>query len=112
MDVQDIRKACTETLIIGLLRERPMHGYEMAKEIERRSEGYFRFKHATLYPALHRLEKQGLIAGAWQGPDEGRRRPRKHYRLTPRGASWHESNTSEWQEFFAAMATLIPELAR
>lgn len=110
MDVQDIRRACTETLIMGLLRERAMHGYEMAKEIERRSGGYFRLAHATLYPALHRLEKQGLVAGLWQGPAEGRR-PRRHYRLTRAGAAWHRRNTSEWQELFAAMGTLIPELA-
>lgn len=109
MDVQDIRKGCTETLIIGLLRERSMHGYEMAKEIERRSEGYFRFKHSTLYPILHKLEKRGLIEGKWDSPNQGR--PRKHYDLTSSGAAWHKRNTSDWREFFSVMGSMIPELA-
>jgi len=109
MEVQDIRKGCTETLIIGLLRERDMHGYEMAKEIERRSQGYFLFKHSTLYPILHKLEKRGLIEWQWDRPPKGR--PRKHYGLTPAGAAWHERNASDWREFFAAMGSLIPELA-
>ena len=108
MEVKDIRKGCTETLLIGLLRDGPMHGYEMAKEIERRSRGYFKLKHSTLYPILHKLEKRGLLRGSWQSPAEGR--PRKHYSLTPAGAAYHEQNTSDWRELFAAVQTLIPEV--
>ncbi len=110
MDVDNVKKACTETLILRMLREGPMHGYEMAKEVERRSEGYFAFKHGTLYPLLHRLEKQGLVRGEWSPPADGER-PKKHYRLTRAGQRYHAENTSAWREFIGVLAALVPELA-
>ena len=111
MDVKNVKKACTETLLLRMLREGPMHGYEMAKEVERRSEGYFAFKHGTLYPILHRLEKQGLIAGEWSAPQEGER-PKKHYRLTRAGQRYQAENTDAWREFFAVLSALVPEVAQ
>lgn len=109
MTTNNLKKACTETLIIKLLDENPMHGYEMAKEIERRSQGYFEFKHGTLYPLLHRLEEQGLIKGEWSTKEE---RPRKYYRLTRAGRRAHEKNTVEMQTFFRVMLEVMPEAGR
>jgi DNA-binding PadR family transcriptional regulator len=110
VDVDNVKKACTETLILRLLREGPRHGYDMAKEVERRSEGYFTFKHGTLYPILHRLEKQGLIAGEWTVPAEGQR-PKKHYRLTRKGRRYQLQSTRAWQEFLGMLTALVPEVA-
>ncbi len=110
MNVENIKKACTETLVLQMLLERPMHGYEMAKEVERRSEGYFAFKHGTLYPILHRLERQGLIRGRWSKPEKGER-ARKAYELTRAGRRYRESNTAAWREFVVAFGSLLPEVA-
>ena len=110
MDIENIKKACTETLVIKLLTKGPMHGYEMAKEVERRSSGYFVFKHGTLYPILHRLEKEGLIMGKWSA-GEPAERPRKYYQLTKAGRRSHKANAAAWREFFGVMAFLVPEVA-
>ena len=76
-----------------------MHGYEMGKEIEGRSSGYFSFAHSTLYPVLHKLEKKGLIRGEWQQSDN--ERPRKYYALTAAGSATTRTTgssgeTSSW----------------
>lgn len=108
MDVENLKKACTETLIINLLLAGPMHGYQMAKEVERRSGGYFVFKHGTLYPILHKLEKRRLIKGRWSAGKPGER-PRKYYELTQAGHRCHQENTAAWREFFRVMGGIIPE---
>ena len=58
---RDFRKGSTKVLILNVLAERPMYGYQIAKELKRRSQGYFAFKEGTLYPALHGMEKEGLL---------------------------------------------------
>jgi PadR family transcriptional regulator PadR len=110
MDIGNIKKACTETLVVQLLTKGSLHGYEMAKEVERRSGGYFVFKHGTLYPTLHRLEKDGIIAGKWSAGEPGER-PRKYYHLTKKGRRSRQKNTAAWKEFFAILTNLIPEVA-
>jgi DNA-binding PadR family transcriptional regulator len=109
MDVTNIKKACSETLVLALLGEREMHGYEIASEIDRRSNGYFTLKHGTLYPTLHRLEEQGLVSGEWVAG--GQERPRKYYRLTKKGHDYRNANTSEWRDFVVAIAALVPGVA-
>ena len=71
-EVQNLTKSCNEALILAILAERPRHGYQLALELEERSNGFFRFNHGTLYPILHKLENDGLIRGTWS--DEGPRR--------------------------------------
>src|SRR5689334_14721328 len=100
MDALRMKNACSETLVLGRLQKQPMHGYETCKEIERRSQGFFVFKHSTLYPILHRLADEGLITGKWVELDSGK--PQKQYRLTPKGVAYHRDNVSHWQELFAA----------
>ena len=109
MEVNRIKKACTETLVISLLKQKPMHGYQMCKEIERRSAAYFSLKHSTLYPILHRLEKEGLIAGEWVSLDAGK--PKKHYHLTPRGEGHYRESADHWRGFIEAMIRMVPEAA-
>ncbi|MBN1946604.1 MAG: helix-turn-helix transcriptional regulator [Bradymonadales bacterium] len=105
MELTAIRNACTETLIISLLIDRPMHGYEIGKEIERRSRGYFQFKHSTLYPVLHRLERRGLISGEWVHPPGGK--PQKRYHLTEAGDRYSQQDAASWGEFIAAMGCFL-----
>jgi PadR family transcriptional regulator PadR len=82
-----------------------MYGYQIIKELERRSQGYFRFKEGTLYPALHRLEKAGLITGRWQMLSNGR--PRRYYYLTAKGRAKLAVERTQWQDFLNAMNLII-----
>jgi PadR family transcriptional regulator PadR len=82
-----------------------MYGYQIIRELERRSEGYFKFKEGTLYPALHRLEKAGLIEGKWQTLSSGRQR--RYYYITDKGRRVLAEKMSQWREFFAAMNLII-----
>ena len=63
MHQQELLKGNTTTLLLALLELEPMYGYQIVKEMNRRSSGYFAFKEGTLYPALHRLEQDNLVEG-------------------------------------------------
>lgn len=93
----DLRKGSVRALILSLLEEKPMYGYQLSKELQRRSRGYFEFKEGTLYPALHRLEKEGLLRGQWQVIAEGP--SRKVYHLTDKGREELARSQQEWATF-------------
>jgi PadR family transcriptional regulator, regulatory protein PadR len=95
-DSQGLGRRINELLLLSVLRRGPLHGYQAALEIEQRSAGYFRFNHGTLYPILHRLEQEGLIAGVWTDPEEGR--ARKEYALTRAGRSYLAELETVWRE--------------
>lgn len=61
IDIQSLSRSCNEVLILSVLSSGPHHGYQLALELEEKSQGAFRFQHGTLYPILHKLEKSGLI---------------------------------------------------
>ena len=106
MDLErELLKGNTPTLILAVLREGPLHGYAIAREIERRSGKGLSFKEGTLYPALHALEKQDWIAGEWSG-GEGTR-SRKTYRITPAGLAEMESRTQTWTRFADAVDRVL-----
>ncbi|MBM3157053.1 MAG: helix-turn-helix transcriptional regulator, partial [Chloroflexi bacterium] len=71
---REMLKGSTDHLILSLIGQEPMYGYRLIKEIGMRSEGYFQFKESTLYPALHRLERDGLITGRWERLSNGQER--------------------------------------
>ncbi len=95
-----------EPLLLYLISEQPMYGYQTIKELESRSQGYFRFKEGTLYPVLHRLEKSGLIHGQWQTLPTGRRR--KYYHITDKGRAALVERARQWQEFLTAIDLIAP----
>jgi DNA-binding PadR family transcriptional regulator len=82
-----------------------MYGYQIIKELDRKSQGYFKFKEGTLYPALHRLERAGLILGKWQMLSNGRQR--RYYSITDKGHKVLVAKRSQWQDFFTAMNLII-----
>jgi PadR family transcriptional regulator PadR len=92
-----LRKGSVKALILSLLQEQPMYGYQLGKALQRRSKGYFEFKEGTLYPALHRMEQQGLLRGEWQVVNEGP--SRKVYHLTDKGREELARSQSEWATF-------------
>src|ERR687888_607614 len=106
MDTErELLKGNTPTLVLAVLRDGPRHGYAIAREIERRSGNALRFKEGTLYPALHALEREGLITGAWNSEPGGRER--KVYHITPAGLAELERRTHTWTEFATAIFRVI-----
>jgi len=98
---QDLIKGNIDTLLLSLVSQQPMYGYQVMQELEGRSQGYFKFKEGTLYPALHRLEKTGLLQGQWQILPNGRQR--RYYSITDKGRRVLVEQTAQWKDFFAAM---------
>ncbi len=101
----ELVKNNTESLLLFLIGQQPMYGYQIIKELDNRSQGYFQFKEGTLYPALHRLEKMNLIEGRWQESTEGRRR--RYYYITEKGLNLLVRRKSEWLDFLKAMNLII-----
>ena len=96
--IQNLTKNCNENLILAILFKEKKHGYQLALEIEDKSNGQFKFNHGTLYPILHKLEKDGLIKGTWK--QEGPKRKRKYYSITAKGKKYARQQLVEWQNFF------------
>lgn len=107
---RELKKGSAELLILSLVEARARHGYEISKLIEERSGGRLRFKVASLYPLLYRLEERGWIAGRWvERPGERRRR---FYRLTAGGRRMLAAQRDHWQQFVDAIAQITePENA-
>ena len=92
-------------LILSLLSERAMYGYEILQEAERRSASQFQMKEGTLYPALHQMERAGFLSSQWREGESGR--ARKYYTLTAKGRRQAESKRRQWEAISAAMRTIL-----
>lgn len=102
---RELLKGNTDSLLLCLINSRPTYGYQIVKELEKRSDGYFQFKEGTLYPALHRLEKDNLIKGKWQMLPNGQQR--RYYYITKRGQQALTTRLAIWQDFSAAVRAII-----
>ena len=107
LDIQSLSRSCNEILILSTLSSGGHHGYQLALELEQESGGAFRFKHGTLYPILHKLEKDGLISGDWL--EEESKRKRKSYRLTAAGRQHLQDQKGAWREFFDRFFNVVGE---
>jgi PadR family transcriptional regulator PadR len=108
LEIQDLTRNCNESLILAILYKEKKHGYQIALEIERRSKGIFKFNHGTLYPILHKLEKEGLIKGNWKR--EGPKRKRKYYSLSTRGKKYIEIQIRNWRNFYQHFFEIVGEI--
>jgi PadR family transcriptional regulator PadR len=105
----DMRTGSTGVMILRLLADEPMYGYQMVKELQARSEGYFEMEQGTLYPALHRLERDGLVRSEWQIISEGP--PRKYYKITEAGQATLRESAAQWADFSHSLLKLLDGLA-
>ena len=94
------------TLILEALEQEPSHGYRIAQRIKERSKGVLDFKEGTLYPALHKLEKDGLVE-SFEGVEKGR--PRRYYRITESGHGMLAKDRAEWRELSRAVTFILEE---
>jgi len=104
MDAELI-KGTLSLLILSLLSRRPMYGYEIATTVAEDTNGAFQWKEGSLYPALHRLERGGLIRSQWQGVPGGRRR--KYYDLTDDGRDALREKTECWGQLHQAVNRVL-----
>src|SRR5690349_16496366 len=95
----DLIRGHLDRLLLAVLEDAPGHGYELARRLAARSGGELGVPEGSLYPALHRLERGGLVASAWS--DGGGRR-RRVYRLTAAGRREVARSRAEWQTFSSA----------
>jgi PadR family transcriptional regulator PadR len=102
---RDLLKGSSNYLLLTLLEQQPMYGYQIVKELEARSDGYFVFKEGTLYPALHRLEKAGMISSNWQMLPNGR--SRRYYFITDRGKAKLAMEKTQWRDFLNAVHLIL-----
>ena len=102
---RELLKGNTDSLLLCLISRQPTYGYQIVKELEKRSNGYFQFKEGTLYPALHRLERDNLITGKWQILPNGQQR--RYYYITENGQQVLAKRLATWQDFSSAVKAVI-----
>jgi transcriptional regulator len=92
-------------LILDVLARGDNYGYQIAQTVMGESRGSFELKEGSLYPALHRLERQNFLRAYWIDSDEGRRR--KYYRLTPKGRGALKQKRDEWRRFASGIEGVL-----
>ena len=100
--VDAAKKGSADVLILALVEEQALHGYEIARRIEARSGGTLRFTLASLYETLYRLEERGWIRGRWI--ERAGQRRRRRYRITDSGRRVLAGQREDWARFIAALA--------
>lgn len=95
----------TELLVLALLAQEDMYGYQMIAELARRSDRVFEMKEGTLYPVLHGLEQSGAVEAYRTEAPTGRER--KYYRLTKRGTELLRAQSGEWRRYSGAVNAVL-----
>lgn len=95
---QQLLKGFIDPIILSVLKQLPMYGYQIAKELVRRSTGYLTLKTGTIYPSLIRLEKQGLVTSEWR--QNTAHRGRRYYQITKKGHRFLNDRAVEWHNFY------------
>src|SRR5437764_8853828 len=92
-----LKKGSAELLILSLLENEARHGYDLSKLIETRSGGLLKFRVASLYPLLYRLDHRAWIQGRWV--EKAGQPPRRYYKLTAAAAGVLASQRTTWRDF-------------
>jgi DNA-binding PadR family transcriptional regulator len=91
-------------MLIAIVADGPLHGYGVAQALKQRSGGVFDLPEGTIYPALHRLERSGLLASKWSTASG---RKRRVYQVTARGRRAVTDSRAQWRQFSAAVEAVI-----
>ena len=102
----DLLRGNTDSLLLFLIDTLECaYGYQLIKETRSRSQGFFRFKEGTVYPALRKLENEGLVEGEWQVLPTGQER--RYYRITEKGSEVLKDRMAMWHSFTTAMNLVL-----
>jgi DNA-binding PadR family transcriptional regulator len=102
--IEQLKKGITETALLYLINEVQTYGYNIIKELEKRTTGYLKLKGGTIYPALQRLELKGLVQ-SWQ--QRSGHRARRYYQITDKGRQFLSKRLAEWRDFSLAVSKLM-----
>jgi PadR family transcriptional regulator, regulatory protein PadR len=102
----DLLQGTLDMLILRTLLFGPAHGHEVAKHIQRTTDDVLQVEHGSLYPALHRLERKGLVAAKWE-TGGNLKREFKYYRLTAAGKKRLTAEESKWKRMSDAIARIM-----
>jgi PadR family transcriptional regulator PadR len=98
----ELMQGALDLLVLQVLQWGPQHGHGIGQAIRQRSEDALQVEHGSLYPALHRLEKQGWLASEWKISEANRRA--RYYKLTPNGRRQLLAEQSRWKQLVRAVA--------
>ena len=101
---KELLKGSTTMLILEMLKNQNMYGYEMIKKLSEKSQNVFELKEGTLYPILHGLEEENLITSYW---DETTSKKRKYYSITEKGKKSLKEKKEEWKIFSSGINRVI-----
>ncbi len=104
---KQLLKGTIPLLVLQLLGQTDLYGYQLIKSLEQISAGVFRFSEGTLYPVLHTLERDGHLRAYWRDSDVGRRR--KYYTITAAGRRELTARAAEWRTFAGAIDAVLGE---
>ena len=104
MDTELI-KGTLSLIILSLLSRREMYGYEIVTTVKEETDGVFEWKAGSLYPSLHKLEKDGMIRGQWEGEPDSRQR--KYYHLAEAGRTALVEKEESWSQLHAAVNQIM-----
>ena len=100
----EVLKGHVDLLLLSALEGEPGHGYGLVEALRERSEGAFDLAEGTVYPALYRLERQGLVESSWE---DGPTRRRRMYRLTSSGRAELQRERADWSDYVRAMQAVV-----
>src|ERR1700691_6166496 len=103
----DLLQGTLDMLILRTLLFGPAHGHQIAKHIQRTTEDVLQVEHGSLYPALHRLERKGLVAAKWENAGANQKREFKYYRLTAAGKKHLIAEESKWKRMSKAIGRIM-----
>jgi PadR family transcriptional regulator PadR len=101
----DLPQGTLDLLILKVVALGPVHGYAIAQRLQQVSRDVVQVPQGSLYPALHRLEKRGLLAADWKDTETGREA--KFYRLTRKGRAQLEAEAASWQRLSNAVGLIL-----
>ena len=101
----DLMRGVVDSIVLRLVSERAMYGYEIIKVVNEETDKAFEWKEGTLYPCLHRLESDGMITSEWITSDNSR--PRKYYSITKKGVVALKEKVGEWSLFSQSVNALL-----
>ena len=101
----DLPQGTLDLLILKVVALEPLHGYAIAQRLQQVSRDVLQVQQGSLYPALHRLERRGLLVAEWKPSDTGR--DAKFYRLTPKGRAQLKTETASWSRLTEAIGLVL-----
>lgn len=101
----DLPQGTLDLLILKIVALEPLHGYGIAQRLQRISRDVVQVQQGSLYPALHRLERRGLLKAQWKRSDSGRES--KYYELTKEGRAHLEVETESWRRLATAIGVIL-----